>query len=264
MTAHDTTILSAPVSDIVKNVQTNLWDPVDVLHAYGKQALKAQATTNCLTEIMFADAEKWTRDVNKSGPLAGMPISLKDTLNVQGYDSCYGYSSQVSKPAKTDSILVKLLKDAGAIPFVKTTTPITLLSYESWSPLFGITTNPHVSTHTPGGSTGGEAALLAYGGSRIGIGTDVAGSVRVPAHFSGVYTIKASTGRIPRTGSGTSIPGQEGVPAVYSPMARTLEDLETIWKAIVSMKPWEYDHSVSRLLGGGCRDSRPTRELRLL
>lgn len=245
MTAQDTTILSVPISEIVKNVQAELWDPVDILHAYGKRALKAQATTNCLTEIMLTDAEKWASAVDKSGPLAGVPISLKDTLHVEGYDSCYGYSSFVGKPAQADSILVKLLKDAGAVPFVKTTTPITLLSFESWTALFGVTTNPHVSTHTPGGSTGGEAALLAYGGSRIGIGTDVAGSVRVPAHFSGIYTIKASTGRIPRTGSGTSAPGQEGVLSVYSPMARTLEDLETVWRAIVSMKPWEYDHSVS-------------------
>ncbi|GJJ10269.1 hypothetical protein Clacol_004495 [Clathrus columnatus] len=245
LTAHDTLILSTPISEIVKNVQSNLWDPVDILHAYGKRALKAQSATNCLTEIMFTDAEQWARTVNKStsAPLAGVPISLKDMLHVEGYDSCYGYSSYVGKPAQTDSALVKLLKDAGAIPFVKTTTPITLLSFESWSALFGITKNPHVPTHSPGGSSGGEAALLAFGGSRIGIGTDVAGSVRVPAHFSGVYSIKASTGRIPRTNSGSSVPGQEGVPAVYSPMARTLEDLETLWRAIVSMKPWEYDHS---------------------
>lgn len=146
---------------------------------------------------------------------------------------------------KEDSTLVKLLRDAGAVPFVKTNIPITLLSFESSSDLFGTSKNPHNMAYSPGGSSGGEAALLAYGGSRIGIGTDVAGSVRVPAHYSGVYTIKASAGRFLKVGSGTSIPGQEGVPAVYSPMTRTLEDLETFWKAIVSMEPWKYDHTVS-------------------
>lgn len=135
------------------------------------------------------------------------------------------------------------------MPFVKTNIPITLLSFESASDVFGRTTNPLKNSHSPGGSTGGEAALLAFGGSRIGIGTDVAGSVRIPAHYSGVYTIKASVGRFLRRGSSTSIPGQEGVMPVYSPMARTLEDLETFWKAVVSMQPWKYDHSVCSFLG---------------
>ena len=80
-----------------------------------------------------------------------------------------------------DSALIRLLKDAGAVPFVKTNVPITLLSFESTNDVFGRTTNPHSKDYSPGGSTGGEAALLAYGGSRLGIGTDVAGSVRAPA-----------------------------------------------------------------------------------
>lgn len=144
-----------------------------------------------------------------------------------------------------DSAIIKLLRDAGAVPFVKTNVPITLLAFQSNSDLFGSVKNPHNKDYTPGGSTGGEAALLAYGGSRIGIGTDVAGSVRIPAHYSGIYSIKSSTGRFPRTGNATSIPGQEGVPAVYSPMARTLADLGAFWKAVINQEPWKYDHSVS-------------------
>lgn len=166
------------------------------------------------------------------------------TVGLKGWDGCIGYSAWVGKPAESDSALIRLLRDAGAVPFVKTNIPITLLSFESASDVFGRTTNPHKKTHSPGGSTGGEAALLAYGGSRIGIGTDVAGSVRVPAHYSGIYTIKASTGRFMKTGSSTSMPGQDGVPPVYSPMARTLEDLDYFWKAIMSMEPWKYDHTV--------------------
>ena len=170
---------------------------------------------------------------------------------MKGWDGCIGYSAWVGKPATKDSTLVRLLRDAGAVPFVKTAVPITLLSFESASDVFGRATNPHNSKYSPGGSTGGEAALLAYGGSRIGIGTDVAGSVRVPAHYSGVYTIKASSGRFLKMGNSTSMPGQEGVASVYSPMARTLEDLETFWKAIMSMSPWNYDHSVSCIGSAG-------------
>lgn len=238
------TILSTPVAELVKNVQTGAWDPVEVLRSYGKKALQAQQATNCLTEVMISDAEEWARHAKRDGPLAGLPISLKDTLMVKGYDACYGYASLVGQPATKESALVRLLRDAGAVPFVKTAVPITLLSLESHSAVFGVARNPHLKTHTPGGSSGGESALLAFGGSRIGIGTDVAGSVRVPAHYAGIYSVKASAGRCPRSGSRTSVPGQEGVPPVYSPMARTLEDLETFWKALVYMKPWEYDHSV--------------------
>ena len=129
-------------------------------------------------------------------------------------------------------------------PYVKTNLPITLLSFESTNDVWGRATNPHNSLYSPGGSTGGEAALLASGGGHIGIGSDVAGSVRVPAHNSGVYSIRCSTGRFPKMGMSTSMPGQEGIPSVFSPMARTLPDLVYFLKSILEMKPWTYDHSV--------------------
>jgi Asp-tRNA(Asn)/Glu-tRNA(Gln) amidotransferase A subunit family amidase len=107
-----------------------------------------------------------------------------------------------------DAAIVRPLRDACAYPFVKTNVPITLLSFESTSDVWGISTNPYSSEHTPGGSTGGEAALLACSGSRLGIGTDVAGSVRIPAHYSGIYSIKASTHRFPKGGNNTSTVGR--------------------------------------------------------
>ncbi|KAG5717680.1 Acetamidase [Termitomyces sp. T112] len=239
----DAIILGQSIVSLVKGVQSGEMEPSDILAAYGKQALRAHARTNCLTEIMILSAETWAKECNRKGPLAGVPVSLKDTVAISGWDSSIGYSIWAGKPMPKDCALVRLLRDAGAVPYVKTNIPITLMSGEAWNDLFGRTTNPHKSTHTSGGSTGGEAALLAFGGSRIGVGTDVAGSVRLPAHWSGVYTIKASVGRFPRTGNTTGIPGQEGVPPVYSPMARTLGDLWTFWRAVVSMKPWEYDYS---------------------
>lgn len=182
--------------------------------------------------------------MNLDGPLAGVPVSVKDTVNVTGYDSCMGYSSLINRPALKDAPIIRLLKDAGAIPFVKTNVPITLLSFESTNDVFGRTKNPHNPGFSAGGSTGGEAALLAHGGSRIGVGTDVAGSVRIPAAWSGCYAIRCTTGRFPRAGNVSSMPGQEGVPAVYSPMARTLKDLGWFLGVVVGMRPWEYDYTV--------------------
>lgn len=110
--------------------------------------------------------------------------------------------------------------------------------------LWGRTTNPHNAAYSPGGSTGGEAALLALGGSRVGIGSDVAGSVRVPAHYSGCYALRCSVGRWPGSGVDSSTRGQEGVKSVFSPMAGSLDDLAYFAESVTGMSPWLYDHTV--------------------
>ena len=239
-------ILSAPIDQLVQDVHKQVTSPVDVLRAYGKAAIKAHETTNCLTEVMIPQAEEWATNgsINLKGPLAGIPVSLKDSIVVGGFDTSVGYSTKTGKPWPIDGVMVKMLKDAGAIPFVKTALPISLLSFESTNDVWGRCTNPHNKDYSPGGSTGGEGALLAFGGSRIGIGSDVAGSVRAPAHFSGIYSLRCSTGRWPKAGMDTSMPGQEGIPSVFSPMARTLTDLTYFTRSFIGMKPWLYDPTV--------------------
>ncbi|KAK3328918.1 amidase signature domain-containing protein [Apodospora peruviana] len=249
LTAMDRQILARPISDLVADVHAKSISPIEILHTYGKTAVKAHAKTNCLTEVMIASAEESLLgeqqiiDEKKRLPLAGIPVSLKDTVVVGGYDTTVGYSSFISNKVSQDGPMVKLLRDAGAVPYVKTNLPITLLSFESTNDVWGRCTNPHNKAYSPGGSTGGESALLAAGGSRIGVGSDVAGSVRVPAHFSGCYSLRCSTGRWPKLGICTSMPGQEGVPSVYSPMARTLDDLTYFMRSVVGMRPWKYDYN---------------------
>lgn len=263
MSPQDRDILGTPIEELVQNVQKQLVKPIDILRSYGKVAIKAHERTNCLTEVMLPEAEQWAAtDVNLKGPLAGIPISLKDSIAVRGFDVSVGYSSNTGKPYAQDGTLVRILKAAGqaslciitrsysnsqvlgAVPYVKTNLPISLLSFESANDVWGRCTNPHNPKYSPGGSTGGEGALLAFGGGRIGIGSDVAGSVRAPAHFSGIYSLRCSTGRWPKMGMNTSMPGQEGIPSVFSPMTRTLPDLIYFSKSILSMKAWNYDHSV--------------------
>ncbi|EMD95721.1 hypothetical protein COCC4DRAFT_67555 [Bipolaris maydis ATCC 48331] len=245
LSSQDRTILGKPIQELVQDVQKQITSPVDILRAYGKVAVKAQEKTNCVTEILFPEAEEWAeKEVNLKGPLAGIPVSLKDSIQVKGFDISVGYSRNTGKPATEDGVMVKLLKDAGAVPFVKTNLPTTLLSFESTNDVWGRTKNPHNDKYSPGGSTGGESALLAFGGSRIGIGSDVAGSVRAPAHFSGCYSIRCSTGRWPKVGMNTSMAGQEGIPSVFSPMARTLNDLTYFTRSFIQMKPWKYDYTV--------------------
>ncbi|KAL5611687.1 hypothetical protein BROUX41_000735 [Berkeleyomyces rouxiae] len=244
-TKQDKETINLPIEQLVSEVHNGSRKPIDILKTYAKVAVKAHEKTNCVTEVMVKSAEKWIDDgsINMQGPLAGIPISIKDTVVVEGYDSTVGYSSFVGNKVPHDGTITKILKAAGAVPYVKTNIPITLLSFESTNDLWGRTTNPYNSKYSPGGSTGGEAALLALGG-RIGFGSDVAGSVRVPAHFSGIYALRCSTGRWPKVGTRSSMAGQEGIPAVYSPMTRTLNDLSYFTKALISTEMWKYDYSI--------------------
>jgi Asp-tRNA(Asn)/Glu-tRNA(Gln) amidotransferase A subunit family amidase len=172
-TSSERAVLSKPIEELVQDVHQQVLQPIDILRAYGKSALKAHTKTNCLTEVMISSAESWTTDgsVNMKGPLAGIPVSLKDSIVVGGYDTSVGYSSNVGNKGEVDGTMVRILKDAGAVPYVKTNLPITLLSFESTNDVWGRCTNPHNNKYSPGGSTGGESALIAAGGGRIGIGS---------------------------------------------------------------------------------------------
>ena len=115
--SEDRAILSKPISELVKDVRSGKRDPIDILHCYGKIALRAHDKTNCLTEIMLYDAERWIREkgVNLQGPLAGIPVSLKDSIVVGGFDASVGYSRNCEDPCVEDGTLVKILKAAGTV-----------------------------------------------------------------------------------------------------------------------------------------------------
>ena len=108
--------IKKPIAELVQDVHKGAVRPVDILHTYGKVAVKAHEKTNCLTEVLLPEAESWAEnEVDLKGPLAGIPVSLKDTVVVKGFDTTVGYSRNVGKPADKDGTLVKLLKDAGTL-----------------------------------------------------------------------------------------------------------------------------------------------------
>lgn len=143
-------------------------------------------------------------------------------------------------------MLVDILLSAGAVPYCKTTTPQGQLAYDTHSPMWGRTRNPHNLQLTAGGSSGGEGALIAMGGSIIGVGTDLAGSIRVPAAFNGIYGLKPTAGRLPRRGTETiEVPGGENpLKVALGPMGRRLEDLEYFMRVMEWLQPWRKDPSV--------------------
>jgi Asp-tRNA(Asn)/Glu-tRNA(Gln) amidotransferase A subunit family amidase len=176
-------------------------------------------------------------------PLSGVPVSLKDVVDVEGHDTTVGFSARSNKPVTTPAAITRLLRDAGALLHVKTKVPIGLFSFETTSDLFGETLNPYNPQFSPGASTGGGASLLAQRGSIVEIGTDIGGSIKFPAAFCGLYGMRSSTGRFPSMGCQSCTPGLEGVEST-APIAKNLDDLREFWERVVSMKPWDYDHSV--------------------
>lgn len=115
-TQADKTIVNKPIAELVKEVQKGTTASTDVLQTYGKVAVKAHEKTNCVTELLLPEAEGWVKtEVNLQGPLAGVPISLKDSVQVKGFDVSLGYSRLACKPYADDGPLVKLLKDAGKL-----------------------------------------------------------------------------------------------------------------------------------------------------
>lgn len=118
-----------------------------------------------------------------TGPLHGLPVSLKDNFNVTGKDSTLGFSFWVNQPATHDSVMAELLRNQGAVLYVKTNVPTAMMIAETVNNVYGRTTNPRNRQLTSGGSSGGESALIAFGGSPLGVGTDIGENLEVPTRM---------------------------------------------------------------------------------
>lgn len=181
--------------------------------------------------------------VPRPGPLGGVPFSIKDSIEVEGTVCSAGTLGYRHSPKSTrDATLVARLRAAGAIPIAKTNLPDLLFAFETDNLIFGRTNNPYDPSRTAGGSSGGEAALIASCGSPFGLGSDAAGSVRLPAHYCGIASIKPTSGRLARTGH---VPPAGGwIEALWQigPMARRVEDLQAMMPILLG--PDGEDHTV--------------------
>ncbi|XP_029473766.1 fatty-acid amide hydrolase 1-like isoform X2 [Rhinatrema bivittatum] len=178
----------------------------------------------------------------KEGSLS--PESVLYTYMGKGHDSTMGLVHYLFRPMAEDGVIVQVLKAQGAIPFVKTNVPQSMLNYDCSNLIFGQTLNPHNHKKTPGGSSGGEAALIARGGSILGLGTDLGGSLRFPSAFCGICCLKTTGNRLSRQGMQTSSAGQKTVTAAAGPMARDVDSLALCMKALLCDHMFRLDPSV--------------------
>jgi Asp-tRNA(Asn)/Glu-tRNA(Gln) amidotransferase A subunit family amidase len=169
---------------------------------------------------------------NFRGPLHGVPISIKSSIATAGLRCESGTRLRAGNVPAKDAVLVSRLREAGAIILGVTNTPELLMAWETDNVLYGRTNNPWDLTRTPGGSSGGEAAAIAAGCSAGGVGSDGGGSIRVPAHFSGICGLKPTPGRIPATGHFPESAGPFALLGVVGPMARTAADLQLLFEVM--------------------------------
>ncbi|TBU38041.1 general amidase [Dichomitus squalens] len=239
---------ASEVTELLGRLASAEYSAVEVTTAFYKRAIIAHQVVNCLTEIYVEKALQWAAELDAylkehgkvKGPLHGLPVSLKDQIPIKGLETTMGYAAWVGKYAEDDAVLVKLLLKAGAIPYVRTNLPQTIMWGETYNNVFGRTLNPYNRRFTPGGSSGGESALIAMHGSILGIGSDIGGSIRVPAHFCGLYGFKPSSHRLPTYGVVNSLDGQESVPTAFGPLSTSLSGITTLVRSIIEQEPWSY------------------------
>ena len=180
------------------------------------------------------------------GPLHGVPVTIKESFGMTGTAATGGVPRWADNTASADSPLVARLRAAGAVVLGKTNVPELLFYLESDNPVYGRTNNPWNEARSPGGSSGGEGAIVAAGGSALGLGTDIGGSVRVPAHCCGIHALKPTSGRLTERGTFDEIiiPGQEAILGQPGPLARRVEDLALAMRVLAAPGQEALDASI--------------------
>lgn len=212
--------------ELVEALQARADQVEPLIHGFAWQ-LREEA----LRAAAHADAERAAGRAR--GPLHGLPLTVKENIDLQGLPTTLGLEAHRHRIALEDAVLVRLARDAGMVILGKSNVPQGLVSgMECSNPLYGETRNPFSLAHGPGGSSGGEAALIATGASLLGLGTDLGGSIRSPAAFCGIVGLKPSTHRWSNRGVRPFLDGQEIIKAQIGPLARTVADLVLLCGAL--------------------------------
>ena len=205
----------------------------EVVEAHIRRAEKINPEINAITDLqserareLAAEADSDWRLNRPQAPLHGVPLTIKSSIAAEGFRHECGTPVRLGEVAGSDATLVARLKSSGAIVIGSTNVPEFLMAYETDNAIYGRTNSPLNGDFTPGGSSGGCSAAVAAGFSAGSIGSDGGGSVRVPAHFCGLYGLKPTPGAIPRTGHWPGVAGPATILAGVGPITRTAEDLE--------------------------------------
>lgn len=224
---------------------------VEVFKAFAKRATIAHQLTNCAMELFVDDGLKRAQELDDYfsktgqtvGPLHGLPISLKEHYNFKGRVTHSAFVSKLDNITNNWSTTVENLRDAGAVFYVRTTEPQTLMHLCTYNNITGACRNPRNTSLTAGGSSSGEGAIGAMKGSVFGLGSDIGGSVRCPAAFCGIWGLRPTQKRLSmhNVESAFGLKIQESVQCVLGPLARSAQDIDLFMKSIIAQEPWKKD-----------------------
>ncbi|KAI1268908.1 amidase signature domain-containing protein [Xylariaceae sp. FL1019] len=259
--ADEIAVITKDSVEIVDRIRQGNWTSVKVTTAFCKTAAYAHQIGNCLHEIFFDQAleraswldSQFAKDPSTIGPLHGLPISLKDQFHVKGVDTTMGYVGWIgsnmgikdpSQAHQIESQITSELLSLGAVLYCKTSLPQTLLIAETNNNIFGRALNPYNKNLSCGGSSGGEGILQALRGSTLGIGSDIGGSVRIPAGFCGIFCLKPTPERLSYRDAANTNPGQNTYRCTFGFMSTSLGGLNLLLRSNLSTKPWLRDPAV--------------------
>lgn len=233
-------IVFGSLVDMANLVRAKKISPAELVDAHIARIERLNPRLNAFVHLAFDQARAEARDAMRArrrrkasaapGALHGVPITIKSSIDVAGFLCECGSRIRAGNRPASDAPLVARLRAAGAIILGNTNVPEFLMAYETDNLLYGRTNNPWNLGRTPGGSSGGEAAAIAAGCSAGGVGSDGGGSIRVPAHFSGICGLKPTPGRIPSTGHFPGSAGPFAQLGVVGPMARTIGDVQALFE----------------------------------
>ncbi|KAI8931479.1 hypothetical protein NX059_011147 [Plenodomus lindquistii] len=261
LSTQEVEITQSPANELATQIASGTWSAEIVTQSFCHAAALAHQLLSCLHEIFFDAAiaqakelDAYLKEHGKTvGPLHGVPVSLKDQFHVKDVETSMGYVGWIGtfegekgtgKEKVYESEMVGLLRKAGAVLYVKTSVPHTLMSGETVNNIIGYTLNPKNRNLTAGGSSGGEGALIGIRGSPLGLGTDIGGSIRIPAAFNGLYGLRPSVGRLPYHGMANSMDGQNSILSVVGPLATNAASLRLLTQAILQQQPWDIDPAI--------------------
>jgi Asp-tRNA(Asn)/Glu-tRNA(Gln) amidotransferase A subunit family amidase len=236
------------LSEMADGIRSEAFSSVELVDAHIVRIERLNPKLNMFVHTNFERAREKAKAADAAlrpsrksmlGSLHGVPISIKSCVDVAGFPCECGSRLRQGYIAVTDAPLVARLRSAGAIILGNTNVPECLMAWETDNLLYGRTNSPWDLQRTPGGSSGGEAAAIASGCSAGGIGSDGGGSIRVPAHFSGICGLKPTPGRVPSTGHYPGSAGPSAQLGAVGPMARTVRDVERIFEVVAGPDPGE-------------------------
>ncbi|EXJ91639.1 hypothetical protein A1O3_00189 [Capronia epimyces CBS 606.96] len=248
LTDEEITITSLDVDELLARLRNKQLSCVQVTKAFLRRAALAQQLVNCVTELLPETALERARYLDSLdqpiGPLHGLPISLKEHHGMRGrLTNCALVACIDNQPPIKDEVsgVNDVLWEAGAVFHARTTQPQSLMHLETSSNIYGVTLNPNNLKLSPGGSSGGESALIRMRGSILGIGGDSGGSIRVPAANTGIYGFKPTSGRVTRRGTASGVPRSSSINGSHGPLSTSRYGLELFMSTYLNSQPWYKD-----------------------